>query len=454
VFRKYISYAPETIKPNGEAFQILTRSRKALATSNIVTFRLFQAEVFLIAGQRNIQTLFSRSHKVGTEAFFIQHVLPNLYRMPKADVQRLAGDKSGRDRMPAPGFEKLPVNQRYWHGYHHVHNEYLAKTQYLTHISMQFIQLMKRDLDGNFNPKDYWDVSLVRFCRHNVATWALKAMFGSKFFQINPGLLEAFWKFDSSIFELTMGLPRWLTPTAYKAQDRYYGMIQRYLDAKDDTLTAEEDAADISAGAIVHELVGWVRGSQFEEGVAAGSIAMLTFAYVNLTSYFESSCHFELTMSSRLISNTIPTCMWIILEIIKDPDLFKAVREESNGACTIEESTDKVKLHADKVTSLPLLQSIFTEILRLHVNFNLMRSVNEPVQFDGVTLPTGSLVQAPMKVAHFDDEVWGRPKHPASEFWAERHIKVKDGKRIFSMAGRPSAYFPFGKRITLVCLNS
>jgi cytochrome P450 len=136
--------------------------------------------------------------------------------------------------------------------------------------------------------------------------------------------------------------------------------------------------------------------------------------------------------------------MWIILEIVKDPNLFKAVREEVNTVCTNDAPTKRVELHAAKVTSLPLLQSVFTEILRLHVNFNLMRSVNEPVRFDGITLPTGSLVQAPMKVAHFDESVWGRPEHPASEFWAERHINVKDGKRIFSMAGRPSAYFPFG----------
>jgi hypothetical protein len=236
--------------------------------------------VFLIAGQRNIQTLFARSHKVGTEAFFLQHVLPNLYRMPKADVQRVAGDKSGRDRLPVSGWEKVPPNQRYWHGYHHVHNEYLAKTQYLMPISRQFIQLMKCELDANFNAHEYQDVSLIRFCRQHVATWALQAMFGSRFFQVNPGLLDAFWKFDSSIFELTMGLPRWLTPAAYRAQDRYYNMIGNYLDATDHAPPMGDIATDIFAGAVVPELVGWVKISKFERDVAAGSIAMLTFAYV------------------------------------------------------------------------------------------------------------------------------------------------------------------------------
>lgn len=137
--------------------------------------------------------------------------------------------------------------------------------------------------------------------------------------------------------------------------------------------------------------------------------------------------------------------MWIILEIVKDPELFQAVREEVSTACTFDPVSHQQKLRAEAIPTLPLLQSIFIEILRLHVNFNLMRGVNEPVRFDGVDMPVGSLIQAPMIVAHLDESVWARPEHPASEFWAERHIKSVDGSRTFSMAGRPSAFFPFGK---------
>jgi cytochrome P450 len=130
---------------------------------------------------------------------------------------------------------------------------------------------------------------------------------------------------------------------------------------------------------------------------------------------------------------------------VKDPHLFRAVREEVSAAeCTTDASPNKV-------TSLPLLQPMFIEILLLHVNFDLMRSVNEPVELDGITLPTGSLVQAPMKVANFDELVWGRPKYTASEFWAEQHVRIdEDSKRTFRMAGRPRAYLPFGTHILLL----
>lgn len=145
--------------------------------------------------------------------------------------------------------------------------------------------------------------------------------------------------------------------------------------------------------------------------------------------------------------------MWMVLEIVKDPALFKAVREEVADAYTIEGHADSRTLDPKNVVALPLLQSIFTEILRLHTNFNIIRDVNEEIEMDGFTLRKGSMLHAVMREAHYDEETWRRDEYPASEFWAERHIKVQKSrdeegnviqKRVFSMAGRPSSYFPFG----------
>ena len=72
---------------------------------------------------------------------------------------------------------------------------------------------------------------------------------------------------------------------------------------------------------------------------------------------------------------------------------------------------------------------------------------------DGYTIRKGAMLQAPTTVAHYDEAVWGMEDHPASEFWAERHIKSieeKDDsgnlshKRVFAMAGRSGLYFPYG----------
>ena len=145
--------------------------------------------------------------------------------------------------------------------------------------------------------------------------------------------------------------------------------------------------------------------------------------------------------------------MWMIVELAKDSALLEAVREEVATTYVIDLETGKRTFDIQKLAILPLLQSVFTETLRLRMNFNIIRQVNEPFAVDGYTLKKGAMLQAPMMVAHYDEAVWGNAGHPASEFWAERHIKYVDEtdgsgnvsrKRTFAMAGRPSSYFPFG----------
>lgn len=135
------------------------------------------------------------------------------------------------------------------------------------------------------------------------------------------------------------------------------------------------------------------------------------------------------------------------MEILKDPSLLQAVRDEV--ATVIQAGSDGGKLTIDhqKLVALPLLQSIFTETLRLRVNFNIMRDVKQPTTLDGRSIPQGVMLQAPMQVAHFNEKVWNAAGgHPADHFWAERHIKwtEKGTKRVYSMAGSPASYFPFG----------
>lgn len=132
------------------------------------------------------------------------------------------------------------------------------------------------------------------------------------------------------------------------------------------------------------------------------------------------------------------------MEIIKDSSLLQAVREEIETAVITDNETGKRTIDPQKIVTLPLLQSIFTETLRLRINFNITRDVKESIVLNGHTIPKGSMLQAPMMVAHYDEAIWAAAGHTASEFWAERHIKYVSGKRTFAMAGHMSSYFPFG----------
>jgi len=143
------------------------------------------------------------------------------------------------------------------------------------------------------------------------------------------------------------------------------------------------------------------------------------------------------------------------MHIARSPDLLEEVRKEVMTAYeTSPTSTDQQRIiNAQTLLSLPLLQSIYTEGLRLHVSMNVTRQVTGPLELGGVTLEKGAILQAATEISHYDEETWGMEGHPASEFWAERHVQYvdevgDDGKtkraRRFVLAGGPNDFFPYG----------
>ena len=141
------------------------------------------------------------------------------------------------------------------------------------------------------------------------------------------------------------------------------------------------------------------------------------------------------------------------MELNKDAALLKAVREEVAGAFVMDSVTGARTLDVQKVVALPLLQSLFTEVLRLRVSMIIMRVVEEAMSIGGVNIAKGSLIHAYSRIAQTDEDTWGVPEHPADQFWAERHIKYVEErnqtgqlrrKSEFVMAASPACFFPFG----------
>lgn len=120
-------------------------------------------------------------------------------------------------------------------------------------------------------------------------------------------------------------------------------------------------------------------------------------------------------------------------------------------------NTETGALDPQRVVNLPLLQSLYTETMRLHVSFSVTREVRcGPVEIGpGCWAETGALVQTNSTTAHLDEQVWGVEGHPAEEFWAWRHVRTEDvrdehtgqteTRRHFAMRGRPTSFFPYGE---------
>lgn len=144
--------------------------------------------------------------------------------------------------------------------------------------------------------------------------------------------------------------------------------------------------------------------------------------------------------------------------IVRDPGLFASIREEVESVFTIDPSTGKKILDIQRMLALPLLQSVYIECLRMHMSINVTRQVLKPTLFEGYLIEKGAIIQGPAEIVHYEEESWGKEDHPASEFWAERHVKYVDPEeddevvvdekkkkvRQFAMSGRAADFFPYG----------
>jgi hypothetical protein len=260
----------------------LSGYRKILKNVNLAKFYLGATPVYLLAGPRNIQTIFGRSNKLGTEDIMVQNVLPKLFRMNKDEVKRFADDKTGRGRVPAPGTESTPAEQRYWLAFEHVHTEFLARTQHLKPIVESFCRQFSQALE-KFPAGEWTTLSVRDLCRGEVTECAISTLFGPGIFELNPGFVDAFWEFDQNVFAITLGLPAWMNPRPYRIHDRYLAMIGKYVDAAWarfdwDGPNAEAFWEPHFGARVCREIAKWLRGAGFRKEAVAGALGVLLFA--------------------------------------------------------------------------------------------------------------------------------------------------------------------------------
>lgn len=95
------------------------------------------------------------------------------------------------------------------------------------------------------------------------------------------------------------------------------------------------------------------------------------------------------------------------MELIQDPDLFHAIKTEVSSAARPAQdlASGQEPLDAQKIMSLPLLQSVYVETLRLHISVLITRTCIEDVNLAGYIIPRGSIVQTPTEASHLDEDV-------------------------------------------------
>lgn len=114
--------------------------------------------------------------------------------------------------------------------------------------------------------------------------------------------------------------------------------------------------------------------------------------------------------------------MWVVLEIHKDPLLRSNIRAELKHEGLLR---DLEPSHIKKLVTLPRLQGVYAECLRLHDQVLIPRETTQEIQVNEWKFPTMSTIVIATHEAHSDGTVWNTGRnnaYPVDKFWAERFL--------------------------------
>ncbi|KAK4184524.1 cytochrome P450 [Podospora australis] len=443
----------ETIPYVSNAFQFMTnkkafiaRATEALEKSpgHIIQYQLGPMKMYLMGNATtNVHAAIFRS--AFTADPWILRIMENAGYQP-SDLATLSADTTGNASVPyrprrrgsdiekdAPTKNQPQQQERVWYPLHKMYDENLVSAKAVDKLAPYYQTFWIEQLPS---VEQGWieDVKVGDFIKSHMTHAATKTIFGSLILEVNPGFVDAFWGFEKHVETLTIGLPDWLNQPAIRGRNKFRGMCRKWFELADTqydwTRSDTPDWEPVFGSGVAKGLAGWAKSLGFKADTMGPLYILFFFG---------------------LHANPIPIGTWMVMELLKDPALLQAVKEEVSQ-CYLDD--DPKRLDHRKLQTMPLLQSIHAETLRLHMGVLLTRTCTEDVTIAGYTFPKGSVFQAPTEVGHLDETVWGAPGHPASDFWAYRHTKEvtvpneKTGeikKQLqFSMDKRSGSFFPYG----------
>ncbi|KAJ1298918.1 hypothetical protein BS78_01G490600 [Paspalum vaginatum] len=119
---------------------------------------------------------------------------------------------------------------------------------------------------------------------------------------------------------------------------------------------------------------------------------------------------------------TSSTIEWALAELLQNPQTMRKLQEELRsvlGSRTQVEDSD--------IDSLPYLQAVVKETLRLHSVAPLLSyKAYDTVELHGYTIPKGSSVIVNVWAIHHNAEVWGEPQKFIPERFLRKEVSFSD----------------------------
>ncbi|KGO43074.1 Cytochrome P450 [Penicillium expansum] len=306
--------------------------------------------------------------------------------------------------------------------------------KHLLAMSERYLAVLKSRLVALEIPTDSWiEISdFYAWLQSQVTPSVIEAMMGSRLLEMYPDIVEDFWEFEHQVANYSRGLPRWIIPSAYETRDRLLANIKAW-----NRLANRESDYTQHGG----------EGPEWDEYFGSKFIKARE-DYLRKYGMDEDSIASEnLALLFGANANAVPAVFWYIFESFKDLELQENLKTELQD-CLKPETGD---LDIPKLSTKPLLQSTYAEVLRLRVTTSTIRT-NEDANFrlgPDYTIGKNMIMTIFSSVTAYNRQAWEatRPETvtiPLDEFWPERFVRKDKIDANFSLEGLTECWMPYG----------
>ena len=345
--------------------------------------------------------------------------------MKRSEVKKFYGLEEAtsdvKDRDPRFATSELPY-------------DYMLRTDRVNELMETFTWKLEDEFvkDQRLTDGKELEIGLATWVRDQMFKASTYTVLGKRVLEVYPELIEDFWDFDRAMLPLFFGLPKLVIPEDFKIRDKVLSGMQRWQEVaweecKGQPLDPDDD-------------VSWepIYGSRVIRA------RQRSYMYKGLT--MQSKAASDLGMIFGLSSNAIPAAYWMLLHIL-DPNGDKTLLPRVLAELETARSDDD-GINIPVLVSLPLIQSILQETLRLYTDVLVARDIKADLVLpidEGkrqVQFRKGDLVLLPSWLGQRDEDRWN--KHDV--FYAERFLKrdPETGEDMFTLAGTAGKFFPFG----------
>ena len=319
-----------------------------------------------------------------------------------------------------------------------MNSQYLTKHERVNELTAHFTRVLDDVLaKDSYEIVEKESICLCNWLRDRMFTASTTALMGDKLLEMYPEYCEDFFKFDYDFLGFFFDLPSFMMREAVARREKILSKLEKW----------SKDMHEQTGGTPINP-----EGPAWEPLLGSRLNRARQLDYKNRNLNERSGAALDLGITFALSSNAIPATNWMLANVLNpngDPTLLPRVMTDLRKAERDDGSVDVPTL-----VGSPLLQSIWTETLRLFTDVLVTRNVDQditlPVDDSGksfIQMKKGDNVFAPSWLGHHDEVAWAGGEAPVDVFYAERFLvddPANPEQQMFTLTGTNGKFFPFG----------